>query len=329
MLPFTWSELSLSQVEKLRAATEVDGATGEPAKLDDLVMYSNGVTMPRDYTTIADRVYNFHCRPDDVWVVTYPKSGTTWMLEMAWMVSHGVDLAAGRATPQTLRCPYIEGFKIGDEFSEKFLRSAGLWPEDPQLQKCLQDPIAFLDSMPGPRIIKTHLPVDFLPPAVGKTCKLIYLARHPNDTLVSYFQFAKSLPTWRFRGGFEDFALYFQGEGLLAYGNQWDHVLKGLARQEDDETLVVWYEEMKRDCRQMVLEVAKLLHSHLTQSQVSELCQYLEFDSLKQNKMVGPLSGLNMHSVQFFRKGKVGDWKNYNLPGMEEFHVKWENICKN
>jgi len=113
MLPFTWSELSPSQVEKLRAATEVDAATGQPAKLDDLVMYSNGVTMPRDYTTIADRVYNFHCRPDDVWVVTYPKSGTTWMLEMAWMVSHGVDLAAGRATPQTLRCPYIEGFKIG------------------------------------------------------------------------------------------------------------------------------------------------------------------------------------------------------------------------
>ena len=112
----------------MRAAYPVDGAAGQPAKLDDLVMYSNGVTMPRDYTTIADRVYNFHCRPDDVWVVTYPKvrrrnefnapwpflqSGTTWMLEMAWMVSHGVDLAAGRATPQTLRCPYIEGFKIG------------------------------------------------------------------------------------------------------------------------------------------------------------------------------------------------------------------------
>ena len=123
----------------------------------------------------------------------------------------------------------------------------------------------------------------FKTPTTLQTCKLIYLARHPNDTLVSYFQFAKSLPTWRFRGGFEDFALYFQGEGLLAYGNQWDHVLKGeiaetcffvlkavagLARQEDDETLVVWYEEMKRDCRQMVLEVAKLLHSNLTQSQV-------------------------------------------------------------
>ena len=112
----------------MRAAYPLEGGAGQPAKLDDLVMYSNGVTMPRDYTTIADRVYNFHCRPDDVWVVTYPKvrrrnefnapwpflqSGTTWMLEMAWMVSHGVDLAAGRATPQTLRCPYIEGFKIG------------------------------------------------------------------------------------------------------------------------------------------------------------------------------------------------------------------------
>ena len=57
----------------MRAAYPLEGAARQPAKLDDLVMYSNGVTMPRDYTTIADRVYNFHCRPDDVWVVTYPK----------------------------------------------------------------------------------------------------------------------------------------------------------------------------------------------------------------------------------------------------------------
>ena len=35
-------------------------------------------------------------RPDDVWVVTYPKCGTTWTQEMVWQIAHGVDLVGGK-----------------------------------------------------------------------------------------------------------------------------------------------------------------------------------------------------------------------------------------
>ena len=45
----------------------------------------------------------------------------------------------------------------------------GVWWFKMGITLCLsKDPITFLDSMPGPRIIKSHLSVDFLPPAVGK-----------------------------------------------------------------------------------------------------------------------------------------------------------------
>ena len=38
----------------------------------------DGVRMPSEFSSIAEDVYNFETRPKDVWIVTYPKCGTTW-----------------------------------------------------------------------------------------------------------------------------------------------------------------------------------------------------------------------------------------------------------
>ena len=43
--------------------------------------------MPRVFAeTMADKVYSFEVREDDIWVVSFPKTGTTLMLEMLWMI---------------------------------------------------------------------------------------------------------------------------------------------------------------------------------------------------------------------------------------------------
>ena len=55
-----------------------------------------------------ERIKNMEIFEDDVWVVTYPKCGTTWTQEMVWMIGHNLDYETALKIPQDDRFPFLE-----------------------------------------------------------------------------------------------------------------------------------------------------------------------------------------------------------------------------
>src|SRR5699024_1892802 len=66
------------------------------------------------YAKVLRAIESSEVRPDDVWLVTYPKSGTTWTEEILSLIRTDGDVAVNNKTLLAERVPHLEvGKPIG------------------------------------------------------------------------------------------------------------------------------------------------------------------------------------------------------------------------
>ena len=210
--PLTWKPLS-EDWERERERLFESGSS----QLNNVLCEQTGVIGPQDMIEVATRVYQFKVRPDDIWVLTFPKCGTTWtqvehismnasckcktfFQELVWQIVNNVDIKAARKLKLYERTTFIEC-----EGLEKDYKSLDI-----------------IEGMPSPRVIKTHLPLEMLPPNLLDTCKVVFVCRNPKDTCVSFFNHFQTIPGYEVKDSttFADFAQLWM-DGNMEFGNYW------------------------------------------------------------------------------------------------------------
>ena len=134
------------------------------------------VYMPARFRDFAQKIWDFEPRKDDVWIITYPKCGTTLTQELMWQIANGVDIDSENSKKNIfLRVPFIEFTALQTSVQPV----PSLESDDPMslMAKMMYDTVAWTDQCQSPRIIKTHLPLAMLPPNLCEISKVLYVGR--------------------------------------------------------------------------------------------------------------------------------------------------------
>lgn len=221
---------------------------------------------------------NFRIYPDDIFLVSYPRSGNTWTrFLVANLISN--DL------PVTFE----------------------------NIEEKIPDPTAVtrrhLAKIPRPRIIKSH---EYFDPRYRR---VIYIVRDPRDVAVSnyYFQLKKRF----IADGYpmDDYISLFVSTGIDAYGSWGENVLSWLAtRGSSKDFLLLKYEEMKSDPVSELSKIALFLGIVATQERMAravELSSAERMRNLEKSQSNSWRTTRNTRQdIPFVRGAITGGWKD-------------------
>ncbi|XP_060071066.1 sulfotransferase 1C3-like [Ylistrum balloti] len=251
--------------------------------------YDGRPYVPLVYGNVKDQLQlldSYEFRNDDVFLCTYPKSGTHWVHNIINMLRTGSMKHQG-----------------GHELME------------------FHD-IKRLDNMSHPRTIATHITYNILPSTIKcGVGKIVYVMRNPKDVFVSLKCFLGLLKKNVYEGDTDGLLrIFLSDEFGIGVGGSWFNHTKEWDNAKSVNTALnihtIKYEDIKRDPYGEIEKLAKFLETDSSVTFLDNIVKHIEFDRMKEEhtKSAGATEQwahlCENGRLPLYRKGIIGDWRN-------------------
>ncbi|XP_077139177.1 sulfotransferase 6B1-like isoform X2 [Ranitomeya variabilis] len=215
---------------------------------EDLLISYKGTLYPRILCSLEtfQALETFEAREDDLLIVTYPKNGTNWVIQILY-----------------------------------------------EMVSVIHNKEPLLDTTM----------IEFGSPEI---LAILLVLRNPKDTAISFYNFHNSLPPLPSYNSWDMFFKDFTS-GKVCYGQYFDFVVAWEKHFNDKTMMAITFEEMKMDFPTALKKISEFYQLPLNEEQIELVASRTSFNSMKEQSE-------NTHGKlgdSFFRKGEIGDWKNY------------------
>ncbi|KAK9504263.1 hypothetical protein O3M35_010637 [Rhynocoris fuscipes] len=276
--------------------------------------------LPEKYKKHAANFYNFEVKKDDLWIVTYPRSGTTLNQELLWLLNNNLDYETAANVPLAERFPFFEFNVIADDKFLKEVLEMNNYSAEAQEEVKKRDTPGYEigKNMKSPRHFKTHLPLSLLPPNLIDTCKVVYIARNPFDVSISFYHHNKKIRAHDFHGSFQKYWEFFE-KNLVLCTPYWEHIREGWQNRNHSNLLFIFYEDLIRDKPGTIRKMCSFLNKEISDDDLNKLIEHINYDNFQKTVpiMKPKILGLvNRDIKEPTERGKIG--------GKEEFKTNNE-----
>jgi hypothetical protein len=233
--------------------------------------------------------------PDDVFLVSFPKSGNTWTRFLIANLAHPNELVGFENIHRLVPDPFVTS-KMD------------------------------FDRMARPRIIKSHECFDPRYP------RAMYIVRDPRDVVISQYHYHRKCNKIEDGYPMEKFVARFLAGETCPHGSWGQNVTTWLtSRHNDPRFLLLRYEDMVSDPRRELARVAAFLNIPADAERISQAVERSAADRMRKlEKAQGDKSSLTKESrkdLSFVRAAKSGGWRT-ELPDhlVGQIETKWGHL---
>lgn len=250
------------------------------------------------YLLGLDRAGNrYTVAPDDTFLVSYPKSGNTWVRFLLANLIHPGENVGFSNINQLLPAPALMSRRA-------------------------------VKRLPKPRVLKSHEPFDI------RFRRVIYLVRDPRDVAVSEFHFSLKKKYIGPEVSLEEFGRRFIAGETSSYGSWWEHAASWIGpRYGRPDFLLVRYEDLLGDSVAQLARIARFLDIEADTARLSAAIERSSANRMREleKQQAGNWSGTKdtRREIPFVRAATSGEWKE-SLPRSlaEEIEAAWAPLMR-